>query len=358
VSAAAELRWEEQVGNSLVVREPAGVVAAITPWNYPLHQVCAKLAPALAAGCTVVLKPSELAPLTAYLLAGALAEAGLPAGAVNLVTGTGPVVGEALTAHPMVDMISFTGSIGAGRQVMRAAADGVKRVALELGGKSSLVVLDDADLAPAVDRVMASCFSNNGQTCSALTRLLVPAAWLGDAEAIAAEAAARQLLGDPFDGATTVGPLVSAAQRDRVLGYVHSGLDEGATLVAGGAGRPAGFDRGFYVAPTVLSGVRNEMRVAQEEIFGPVLTLLPYADEDDAVRQANGTPYGLSGGVWSGDPQHARAVARRLRTGQVSVNGGAFNAAAPFGGYKQSGIGRELGRFGLEEFLETKAMHL
>jgi acyl-CoA reductase-like NAD-dependent aldehyde dehydrogenase len=358
VSAAAELRWEEQVGNSLVVREPAGVVAAITPWNYPLHQVCAKVAPALAAGCTVVLKPSELAPLTAYLLAEALAEAGLPAGAVNLVTGTGPVVGEALTAHPMVDMISFTGSVGAGRQVMRAAADGVKRVALELGGKSSLVVLDDADLAAAVDRVVASCFSNNGQTCSALTRLLVPAAWLGDAEAIAAEAAARQLLGDPFDAATTVGPLVSAAQRDRVLGYVHIGLDEGAKLVAGGAERPAGFGRGFYVAPTVLSGVSNEMRVAQEEIFGPVLTLLPYGDEDDAVRQANGTPYGLSGGVWSGDPQHARAVARRLRTGQVSVNGGAFNPAAPFGGYKQSGIGRELGRFGLEEFLETKALHL
>ena len=357
LAAVRALQWEHRIGNSLVVREPAGVVAAITPWNYPLHQVCAKVAPALLAGCTVVLKPSELAPLTAYMLAEVLQAVGLPRGVFNLVPG-GRQAGEALAAHPGVDLVSLTGSVGAGRSVMEAAAKGIRRVSLELGGKSSLVVLEDAPLADAVGRAVSSCFLNNGQTCSALTRLLVHEDQLGEAEALAAAAADKYVVGDPMDPATTLGPLVSKEQQARVQRYVQIGVEEGARLVAGGSDTPAGKSRGFYVAPTVLSGVTNDMRVAQEEIFGPVLTILAYRDETDAVNQANGTPFGLSGGVWSGDPARAEAVARRLRTGQVSVNGGAFNPAAPFGGYKQSGIGRELGVYGLEEFLETKALHL
>jgi aldehyde dehydrogenase (NAD+) len=309
------------------------------------------------AGCTVVLKPSELAPLSAFLLADALAEAGLPAGVFNLLPGTGTTVGRALAAHPGVDMVSLTGSVAAGRSVMQAAAEGIRRVALELGGKSSMVVLDDASLADGVGRAVASCFSNNGQMCSALTRLLVRHDQLDKAAELAATAAGGYLVGDPLDPATTIGPLVSKEQQQRVQRYVQIGIDEGARLVSGGADTPAGLTRGFFVQPTVLTEVTGDMRVAQEEIFGPVLTILPYRDDDEAVALANGTDFGLSGAVWADDPRRAEAVARRLRTGQVSVNGGRFNPAAPFGGYKKSGIGRELGVFGLEEYLETKALH-
>ena len=350
--------WEEEVGNSLVVREPIGVVGAITPWNYPLHQIAAKVAPALAAGCTVVVKPSEVAPLTAFVLAEIIDGAGLPAGAFNLVTGYGPVVGEALAAHPGVDMISFTGSTRAGRRVSELAAATVKKVALELGGKSPNVILEDADLEQAVADGVSKCFLNSGQTCSALTRMLVPHARLAEAERIAAAAAQRFTPGDPFTPETRLGPVVSETQLERVRGYIRKGLEEGAKLVAGGADLPEGVDRGYFVQPTVFSEVSPEMTIAREEIFGPVLALMPYEDEEDAVRIANSSDYGLAGGVWSGDEERAKGVARRLRTGQVEVNGGAFNPLAPFGGYKQSGHGRELGRFGLEEFLTVKALQL
>ncbi len=352
----AEYPFEERIGNSLVLREPAGVVGAITPWNYPLHQVVAKVAPALAAGCTVVLKPSEVAPLCTYLLAEAAVEAGLPAGALNIVHGYGPVVGEALAGHPDVDMVSFTGSTRAGRRVGELAAAGIKRVALELGGKSASVVLPDADLATAVKVTLANCFINGGQTCSAWTRLLVPADRHDEAVSLAVAGVAKYAVGDPAQEATRVGPMVSAAQRDRVRGYIERGVAEGAVLAAGGPQAP--LPHGFYVAPTVFAQVRPDMTIAQEEIFGPVLSVLPYADEDEAVEIANGTPYGLAGAVWSGDDGHALAVARRLRTGQVDVNGGRYNPVAPFGGYKQSGNGRELGRYGLEEYLEVKSLQL
>ena len=354
----AETAWEEEVGNSLIVREPVGVVGAITPWNYPLHQICAKVAPALAAGCTVVLKPSEVAPLNAFLLADLLDELGLPAGVFNLVTGVGPVVGEAIAAHPDVDMVSFTGSTAAGRRVSEVASRTVKRVALELGGKSPNVILEDAPLEEAITDGVSKCYLNSGQTCSALTRMLVPRERLPEAEAIAAAVAAHFKPGDPFDPETTLGPLVSAAQRDRVRGYIRTGQEEGAKLVHGGEAAPEGLEQGFFVRPTVFSEVTPDMTIAQEEIFGPVLAIMPYDDEEDAIRIANDTVYGLAGGVWSGDEEHAKAVARRIRTGQVEINGGAFNPLAPFGGYKQSGHGRELGRFGLEEFLQVKSMQL
>ena len=356
VEAAEEIAWERTVGRSLVVREPVGVVAAITPWNFPLHQACAKVAPALIAGCTVVLKPSEVAPLTAYLLAEALDEAGAPAGVFNLLSGTGPEVGAAMAAHGGVDMVSLTGSVKAGQAVMHAAADGIRRVALELGGKSAMIILDDAPLSEAVGRTVKNCFSNNGQMCSALTRLLVPQHLLADATEAAVAVAEAYVVGDPLDPATTLGPLASKEQQQRVQSYVRIGLEEGARLATGRAESPDGMGRGFFVQPTVLTGVTGQMRVAREEIFGPVLAMIPYRDEDEAVALANATDFGLSGGVWSGDPVRAEAIARRLRTGQVSVNGGPFNPAAPFGGYKKSGIGRELGAFGLEEFLETKAI--
>jgi acyl-CoA reductase-like NAD-dependent aldehyde dehydrogenase len=348
--------WQEEVGNSLIVREPAGVVGAITPWNYPLHQICAKVAPALAAGCTVVLKPSEVAPLNAFALADILHEVGLPPGVFNLVTGTGPVVGEAIASHPLVDMVSFTGSTRAGKRVMQLAAEGVKRVALELGGKSACVILDDADLAAAVPSGVSMCYLNSGQTCSALTRMVVPRSRLGEVEDLAVEATAAYVPGDPFDPASRLGPLVSAAQRERVRGYIRRGIEEGAKLLTGGVEPPEGLDKGFFVRPTVFSEVRSDMTIAQEEIFGPVLSILPYDDEDDAVRIANDSSYGLAGAVWSGDPARAERVARRIRTGQVDLNGGGFNPYAPFGGYKQSGIGRELGRYGLEEYLEVKSL--
>ncbi|MGI8685062.1 MAG: aldehyde dehydrogenase family protein [Acidimicrobiales bacterium] len=353
---AAAFPFEERVGNSLVVREPVGVVAAITPWNYPLHLIAAKVAAALAAGCTVVLKPSELAPSVAFVLAEVVHAAGLPAGVFNLVSGDGPCVGEALVASPDVDMVSFTGSTEVGRLVAASAASTVKRVALELGGKSANVVLDDADLPAAVRAGVTSAFLNSGQTCSALTRMLVPRARLAEAERLAAAATADYVPGDPFADGTRLGPLVSAAQRDRVRGYIRSALDEGARLVVGGADQPDGLERGWFVPATVLSDVRPGMRVEQEEVFGPVLAIVPYDTEDEAVDIANGTIYGLHAGVWSADPDRALAVARRLRTGMVEVNGGIFNPLAPWGGYKQSGNGRELGRWGLEEFLETKSL--
>ncbi len=351
-----EFQFEEQVGNSLVVREPVGVVGCITPWNYPLHQVVNKVAPALAAGCTVVVKPSEVAPFTAFVLADVIAEAGVPAGVFNLVTGYGPVVGEAIAAHPEVDAVSFTGSTRAGKRVAELAAQTVKRVTLEMGGKSPNLILDDADLEKAVRNGVNNAFLNSGQTCTALTRMLVPRDREEEAARIAAEQAAKLTVGDPFDESTRLGPLVSDAQRERVRRYIRTGIEEGARLVAGGPDAPAGLDRGYYVQPTIFAGVRSDMTIAQEEIFGPVLAIMPYDSEEDAVRIANDTQYGLAGAVWSGDQQRAERVARQLRTGQVDVNGGRFNPLAPFGGFKQSGIGRELGRFGLEEFLETKSL--
>jgi betaine-aldehyde dehydrogenase len=353
-----EYKFEEQVGNSLVVKEAVGVVGCITPWNYPLHQVVAKVAPALAAGCTVVLKPSEVAPLTAFVLAEIIDEVGLPAGVFNLVTGIGPVVGEALAAHTEVDMLSFTGSTRAGRRVSELAAQTVKRVALELGGKSANIILDDADFEKAVRSGVSNCYFNSGQTCSAHTRMLVPKEKHDEAVRIAKEVAEGFTVGDPRQGKAKLGPLVSETQRERVRGYINSGIEEGATLVTGGAEPPEGLEKGYFVRPTVFANVRNEMKIAREEIFGPVLSIIPYEDEDDAVRIANDSIYGLAGGVWSASVERAKRVARRLRTGQVDINGGSFNPSAPFGGYKQSGNGRELGRYGFEEFLEVKSLQL
>jgi aldehyde dehydrogenase (NAD+) len=353
---ATEFPFEEEIGNSLVVREPVGVVGAITPWNYPLHQIAAKVAPALAAGCTIVVKPSEVAPLNAFVLAEVIDEVGLPPGVFNLVSGTGPVVGEAIASHPLVDMVSFTGSTRAGKRVMALAAESVKRVALELGGKSPNVILDDADLSSAVPAGVAAAFLNSGQTCSALTRMIVPRSRLSEVEEIAVQTAETYKPGDPFDSESRIGPLVSSTQLERVRGYIKKGLDEGARLLTGGAEPPEGLEQGYYVRPTVFSDVTTDMTIAQEEIFGPVLSIIPYDTEEEAVRIANDSVYGLAGGVWAGDKEHAQAVARKLRTGQVEVNGGGFNPMAPFGGYKQSGIGRELGRFGLEEFLEVKSL--
>ena len=346
----------DRVGNSLIVREPAGVVGAITPWNYPLHQVVAKVGAALAAGCTVVLKPSEVAPAAAYELADIFAATGLPPGVFNLVSGTGPVVGEAIAAHPDVDLVSFTGSTRAGRRVAEVAAAAPKRVTLELGGKSASVILPGADLAKAVKAGVAGAFANAGQTCNALTRMLVPRDDYDAAVAMAAAEAQRFVPGDPMAEGTRIGPLASAAQRDRVIGYIEKGLGEGARAAAGGPQRPEGLTTGYYVTPTVLADVTPGMVVAREEIFGPVLSMLAFSTEEEAIEIANGTAYGLAAGVWSADQEHAVAVARRLRAGQVEINGGAFNPAAPFGGRGQSGYGRELGVHGFEEFLEIKSL--
>jgi acyl-CoA reductase-like NAD-dependent aldehyde dehydrogenase len=350
--------FETQVGNSLVVREAIGVVGCITPWNYPLHQIALKIAPALAAGNTVVLKPSEVAPINAFLLAEIMHDAGLPAGVFNLVTGVGSVVGEAIAAHPDVDMVSFTGSTRAGKRVAEVASQTVKKVSLELGGKSANVILDDADFTKAVSDGVGKCFLNSGQTCTALTRMLVPRDRLAEVEQIALGAAAGFTPGDPFMKGSRIGPLVSAAQRDRVRTLINSGVDEGATLVTGGVDAPDGLDTGFFVRPTVFSNVTRDMTIAREEIFGPVLSIMPYDTEDEAIEIANDSIYGLAGAVWSGDPERAKRVARKIRAGQVEVNGGAFNVMAPFGGYKQSGLGREAGTFGLEEFLEVKSLQL
>ena len=354
----ATYSFEERIANSLVVKEPIGVVGAITPWNYPLHQVVAKVAAALAAGCTVVLKPSEGAPLSAFALAEIFDEIGLPAGVFNLVTGMGAIVGEALVRHPEVDMVSFTGSTAAGKRVMALAAETVKKVSLELGGKSAFVVLDDADLPKAVKVGLANCFINGGQTCTAWTRMLVPAAHYEQALELLEAGAAKYPVGAPAEEGTRVGPLANARQYEKVVGYIEEALASGAKAVAGGPERPAGRDTGYYVRPTVLAGVVPGSRVEQEEVFGPVLAVIPYDTEDDAVAIANGTPYGLAGGVFSGDQERAVRFARRMRTGMVDVNGGRFNPLAPFGGYKQSGNGRELGEYGLEEFLEVKSLQL
>jgi betaine-aldehyde dehydrogenase len=350
--------FEQKTGNSLVVREPVGVVGAITPWNYPLHQIALKVAPALAAGCTVVLKPSEVAPFNAFILAEVIEAAGLPKGVFNLVTGFGPAAGEALVKHPQVDMISFTGSTRAGKRISEVAAQTVKRVALELGGKSASVILEDADLAAAVKGTVNGCYLNSGQTCTALTRMLVPDSLYQEASRIAVEVAKGFTLGDPMSEATRLGPLSSQMQLDRVRSYIKKGVAEGAELLTGGADQPEGLPGGYFVKPTIFGKVKNSMAIAQEEIFGPVLSIIPYKDEEEAIRIANDTPYGLAGAVWSADDAHAQKVARRIRAGQVDVNGGAFNMNAPFGGFKQSGHGREAGVYGLEEFLEYKSLQL
>ncbi|MEU7280584.1 aldehyde dehydrogenase family protein [Streptomyces sp. NPDC045431] len=345
---AASYPFEEKVGNSTVLLEPVGVVGAITPWNYPLHQLVAKVAPALAAGCTVVLKPAEDTPLTAQLFAEAVHDAGFPAGVFNLVTGLGPVAGQALAEHDGVDLVSFTGSTAVGRKIGAIAGAAVKKVALELGGKSANVILPSADLAKAVTVGIANALSNSGQRCSALTRVLVHKDQYDEAVAIATEAVAKYTPGD------RLGPMVNAKQLQRVRGYIEKGVEEGARLVTGGADAP--LDRGYYVSPTVFADVTPEMTIAQEEIFGPVVSILRYEDEEDALRIANGTVYGLAGAVWAGDEAEAVAFARRMEAGQVDINGGRFNPLAPFGGYKQSGVGRELGTHGLAEYLQTKSL--
>jgi acyl-CoA reductase-like NAD-dependent aldehyde dehydrogenase len=360
VNLLDEVELEETVGNSLIVKEPVGVVGCITPWNYPLHQICAKVAPAIGAGCSVVVKPSEVTPLNAFILAEVIHETGvLPAGVFNLVPGTGPVVGQAIVSHPGVDMVSFTGSTRAGKLVSNAASETVKRVALELGGKSPYVILPDTtDMQQAVINGVQKCYLNSGQTCSALTRMLVPRERLPEVEAIAQAVAEATKIGDPFEDGSNLGPLVSDVQRERVRGYIQKGIDEGAKLLAGGPEAPEELPTGYFVKPTVFSEVGPDMTIAQEEIFGPVLSIIPYDSEDEAAEIANNTIYGLAGGVWSDDPDHAKEFARRLRTGQVEINGATFNPLAPFGGYKQSGHGRELGPFGLDEFFEVKAIQL
>ncbi len=350
-----EAKLQEELGNSIIFKDPVGVVGCITPWNYPLHQIVCKIAPALAAGCTVVLKPAELAPMSAFFIAEAAQEIGLPKGVFNVVSGSGKVVGEAIVAHPDVDMVSFTGSLQAGRRIASVAGDGIKKVGLELGGKSAFVVLDDAPFEKAIPAGVNHCMQNSGQTCSAWTRMLVPRARHDEAVELAKAQLAKLTLGDPFEKTTRLGPLVSAAQRDSVLGYIEKGKQEGATVVAGG-GKPANLSNGFYVEPTIFANVSNKMTVAQEEIFGPVLSIIPYDSEDDAVAIANDSPYGLSGGVWAGSEERALGVARQLRTGQVDINGGRFNALAPFGGYKKSGIGREIGPLALEGFFQLKSI--
>ncbi|MDX3096921.1 aldehyde dehydrogenase family protein [Streptomyces sp. ME19-03-3] len=345
---AATHPFEERIGNSTVLHEPVGVVAAITPWNYPLHQIVAKAAPALAAGCTVVLKPAEDTPLVAQLFAEAVHEAGLPAGVLNLVTGLGPVAGQALAAHEDVDLVSFTGSTAVGRQIAATAGAAVKRVALELGGKSANVILPGADLAKAVNVGVANVMSNTGQTCSAWTRMLVHRDRYEEAVALAATAAAKYVPGE------RIGPVVNARQYERVRGYIAKGVEEGARLVTGGSDVPR--TRGYWINPTVFADVTPGMTIAQEEIFGPVLSILAYEDEEDALRIANGTVYGLAGAVWAADEDAAVAFARRMETGQVDINGGRFNPLAPFGGYKRSGVGRELGPHGLTEYLQTKSL--
>lgn len=351
-----EYAFEEQSGRTLVVREAAGVVGAITPWNYPLHQVTCKLAPALAAGCTFVLKPSELTPFVACELMDACEEAGVPAGVVNLVSGSGSTVGATLAGHPGIDVLSFTGSVPAGKRVGELAARNVTRVTLELGGKSANVILDDADLKVAVKVGVANAFLNSGQTCTAWTRMLVPSVRYEDAVDMAAEYASGYRVGDPTAPDTKLGPVVSAAQRARIRGFIEGAESEGARVVAGGAAAPEGLDRGYFITPTVVAEVAPDSRIAQEEVFGPVLSVLRYRDEEDAIAIANNSRYGLHGGVWSSDPERAQAVARRMRTGSVDINGAAYNPMAPFGGYKESGIGREMGAAGLEEYLEIKAI--
>ncbi|PCJ24664.1 MAG: aldehyde dehydrogenase family protein [SAR86 cluster bacterium] len=348
--------FEETRGTTKIVKEAAGVCGFITPWNWPLNQIACKVAPALAAGCTIVLKPSEIAPISGYILAEIIADSGLPAGVFNLVNGDGPVVGAAISSHPEIDVVSFTGSTRAGREVAKAAADGIKRVTQELGGKSANIILDDvADFARAVSGGVIGCFGNSGQSCNAPTRMLVPKARMEEAMEIAKAAAAKATVGDPADENTRLGPVVSELQFNKITALIEKGIEEGAELVAGGPGRPEGMDKGYFIRPTVFGNVNNEMTIAREEIFGPVLAILPYEDDADAVRIANDTEYGLSGYV-SGEQSHAEQIARQIRTGMVHINGAGPDFSAPFGGYKKSGNGREWGIEGFEEYLETKSM--
>jgi aldehyde dehydrogenase (NAD+) len=348
--------FEELKGTTLMRKEPIGVCGLITPWNWPMNQIVTKVAPALAAGCTTVLKPSEIAPLSAYLLAQILHETGVPPGVFNLVNGDGPTVGAAIAAHPDVDMVSFTGSTRAGTAVAVAAAPSVKRVTQELGGKSANIILDDVGFENAVKQGVQECFRNTGQSCNAPTRMLVPRSKMAEVVTVAKQAADSTKVGDPLSDNTGVGPLASQAQFEKVQRLINQGIAEGARLVAGGPGRPDGFTKGYFVKPTVFSDVSNDMTIAREEIFGPVLCIIPYEDEDDAIRIANDTPYGLSGFVTAGDIERARRVAKRIRSGNVHINGARVDFAGCFGGYKQSGNGREWGEAGLGEFLELKAI--
>jgi len=356
MNALDEIEFEKDKGTHWLVREPIGVCALITPWNWPMNQITCKVAPALAAGCTMVLKPSEVAPVSAHIFAEILASAGVPKGVFNLVDGMGPDVGAAMSSHPEVDMVSFTGSTRAGVEVAKNAAPTVKRVAQELGGKSANIILDDADFKKAVSRGVMAMMNNSGQSCNAPSRMLVPANRMDEAIAIAKEAAAKVRVGDPNADGTVIGPVVNETQWNKIQGLIKKGIEEGAELVAGGADRPEGLEKGYYVKPTVFARANNQMTIAREEIFGPVLTIIPYKDEDDAVAIANDTPYGLSGYIYSGDINHARKVAKRIRAGNIHLNGAGVDATAPFGGYKQSGNGREWGTHGVEEFLETKAV--
>jgi acyl-CoA reductase-like NAD-dependent aldehyde dehydrogenase len=349
--------FSEAVRTSVVMREPIGVVAAITPWNAPLHQIVAKVGAALAAGCTVVLKPSELTPKTAMLFAELVRKCGVPAGAFNMVFGDAASVGEPLVTHPEVDIVSFTGATSTGRRIGECAGREIKKVVMELGGKSASILLEDAPLEQAVETVLAQCFANSGQVCVAQSRLLVPYAWLPKVEQISIAKAQSWVVGDPFAAETRLGPVATANQRQRIRRYIAGGIDEKARLITGGIQPPAGCDRGYYVAPTIFSAVSPEMTIAREEIFGPVLSIVPYRSVEQAIEIANGIPYGLSGGVWSAESKRALDVARRMRTGQVSINGAPQNFATPFGGCRLSGFGRENGRFGVEEFLQYKAVH-
>jgi acyl-CoA reductase-like NAD-dependent aldehyde dehydrogenase len=353
-----DYQFEDHIGNSDIIKEPVGVVACITPWNYPLHQIMAKVCPALAAGCTVVVKPSEIAPLTAFMLAEMAQEAGFPPGVVNVITGLGPVVGEALASHPKVDMVSFTGSTRAGKRVAELAAETVKRVVVELGGKSASVILDDADLDNAVRGTVNDCYFNSGQTCAAHTRMLVPEDKYEQAVKRAVEVAQSLTIGKADDPKAKLGPVISKVQQERVRNYIQKGIEEGADLLCGGAEQPDNLPQGFFIKPTVFGNVTQDMTIAREEIFGPVLSIIKYKDEEDAIRIANDTVYGLSNGVWSTDTNRARKIARRLRSGNVIINGGAFNLMAPFGGYKQSGNGREHGPYALDDYLETKSLQM
>ena len=356
INVLGHFQFEELKGSTLMRKEPIGVCGLITPWNWPMNQIVCKVAPALAAGCTLVLKPSEIAPLSAYMFAEFLHEAGLPAGVFNLVNGDGPIVGTAISSHPDVAMVSFTGSTRAGVAVASAAAPSVKRVTQELGGKSANIILDDADLANSVKEGVQACFRNSGQSCNAPTRMLVPRSKMADAVKAAEQAAGATNVGDPFTEDTHMGPLASKAQFERVQGLIREGIKEGARLISGGPGRPDGLTKGYFVKPTVFADVRNDMTIAREEIFGPVLCIIPYENEEDAVRIANDTPYGLSGFVTSGNIERARRVAKRIRAGNVHINGARVDFGGCFGGYKQSGNGREWGEAGLEEFLELKAI--
>jgi aldehyde dehydrogenase (NAD+) len=356
IEVLKSFKFEEMRGNVRLVQEPVGVCALITPWNWPMNQVAAKVVPALAAGCTMVLKPSEYSPFSAIIWAQAMHEAGVPKGVFNLINGDGPSVGAPLSSHPEIDMVSFTGSTRAGTEVAKNAAASVKRVHQELGGKSPNVLLEDADFERAVTKSVLHVYQNSGQSCNAPTRMLVPAARLAEVEAIAKRVTQGVVVGDPTSEKTTIGPVVSKVQFDRVEGYIEKGIAEGAKLVTGGPGRPDGLTKGYYVKPTVFSGVRNDMTIAREEIFGPVLCILPYESEEQAIQIANDTPYGLAAYVWSQDNAHARRVGSRIRAGQVAINGASGDMKTPFGGFKASGNGREYGEFGLRDFLEVKAV--